>query len=164
MSGLLSSVKLEGMEELMRKFERLSEASRSSKIRTALTKAAKPIKQQAQINAPVADKDVKRYAKGQSGKVAAIYKPGNLKKSIKIFRGKSRKWPNVHIGAAYSNKGKTVKNDGYYAHFVHDSHKTRGNATTKGNPFMKSAYESRKGEAMQIFEVELKAVLEKAFR
>ena len=141
------SVQLTGVNELLKKFGNLSDRLQGQVVKKALVKAAQPIKQEAKAQAPVANKDIIRATK----KDRVVYKPGNLKKSIGIFRGKNKKWLNVQVGAAY---GKNKKFDGFYAHFVHDGHEKKGGGKTKANPFLKRAKESKDAESVQIFQSE----------
>lgn len=150
------TVNIFGTEELNRKFQRLSDKMQGSLIKKALIKSAEPIRRESRDTAPVADRvlTVKR-----KNKAAVKYQPGNLKKSIKIFRGKSKKWLNVQVGA--STKGRY---DGFYAHFVHEGHNKRGGGMTKANQWLKKAADSKKDEAVVIFENELNRIVENNFR
>jgi HK97 gp10 family phage protein len=76
-----------------------------------IANAAKPVLSNLQANTPVGSKTHKRYSRGS---VVATYKPGNLKKSIKILRFQRSKTA-VFVGPAV---GKKTQNDGYYARFV----------------------------------------------
>ena len=141
------SVQLTGVNELMKKFGNLSDRLQGQVVKKALVKAAQPIKQEAKAQAPVADKDIIRATKKDN----IVYKPGNLKKSIGIFRGKNKKWLNVQVGAAY---GDNKKFNGYYASFVHEGHKLKGGGKTKANPFLKRAKDAKDEESVRIFQSE----------
>lgn len=145
-----------GAEELNRKFQGLSEKLQGSLIKRALVKAAEPIRKEARDTTPIAYKVVQVKRKG---KPSVYYQPGNLKRTIKIFRGKNKKWLNVQVGA--STKGKL---DGFYASFVHDGHVTRGGGQTRSNPWLKKAGDSKRNEAVVIFESEFKRIVENNFR
>jgi HK97 gp10 family phage protein len=109
-------IKIEGIEELKKEFSRMTDKEATRMMREILVKVAKPVREAAKREAPIADKPVTIKRKGKAGK---IVEPGNLKKSIAIIKGRSKLYPNVHIGARAGDKR---KNDGYYAHFVHDGH------------------------------------------
>lgn len=84
----------------------------------------------------------------------------NLMKSIQIFAGRNRDYPNVWIGPV---SGRGRKNDGWYAHFIHFGTKGFGRRTRSGGktiaysrkgagikavPFMTDAFTKSKDEAM----------------
>ena len=150
------SVNLIGKDELKRKFNGLSDKLQGNLIKKALVKAAQPIRDEAKREAPIASRDVVLKRKGKDKVTIAR---GNLKKSIKIFRGKNKKWLNVQVGA--STKGRF---NGFYAHFVSEGHKTRSGGRTKENPFMKRAADRKEKEAVEIFRKEFNMILEQNFK
>ena len=105
--------------------------------REDLREAAKILATAVAIRTPVGTKTHKRYprrkgnkaAKG-SGNVLATYRPGNLRRSIRVLA--FRRSPAAFVGA------KLGKNpDGYYAHMVE-----RGTTTQPGQEFFKKAVAS----------------------
>lgn len=161
-------IRIEGIEELQRKFDKLTDSRQAGLIRQAIGRAAKPVRDQARQEAPKADKDIKRRTKdkkNRSGVVIAsgtetIYKPGNLKKSIAIVKTKSKTWPGVWVGARAGGK---YKYDGYYAHFVHEGHKDRGGGMTKKDEFMKRAKDKKYNQVVSSISDEVVFLMKKRF-
>jgi HK97 gp10 family phage protein len=116
-----------------------------------LRKAARPLVAAAQIKAPVSQTEHFRYlkqmggkAKRGSGKLAAIYMPGNLAGSINIMVF-SRSTA-IFVGPKISRSGGadvfgpgTGKYDPYYAHMVEF-----GTSKMAARPFMRPAWISTK--------------------
>ena len=103
-----------------------------------LAEASKGLVQAVKAAAPVGSKPHKRYPKlkGQkaargSGKVLATYKPGNLKRSMRIM--KFRRSPSVFVGAKLGLKTA----DGYYGRWVDE-----GTPKMAGKNFFKPAVNS----------------------
>ena len=105
--------------------------------RADLREAAKILSTAVAIRTPVGTKTHKRYqakkgkraAKG-SGTVVATYRPGNLRRSIRVLN--FRRSPAAFVGP------KLGKNpDGYYAHMVE-----RGTTTQRAQEFFKKAVAS----------------------
>jgi hypothetical protein len=135
------SFKVEGIEELVAKLTKIGDPKKTrSTLLKLLRKQARPIVQAARQEAPVGDKEHKRYLNGQ---VVASYKPGNLAKSIQVIPGKkgsARVNPIVYIGP---RAGKKSTYDGYYGHIVHyDNARSKARVVVPGNPFMDRAWKA----------------------
>ena len=112
------------LNTLIRKLDGLVDTAKRNRDRV-LMEAAGPLKSAIAGRAPQSDKAHKRYStpkisgkirapKG-SGTVVAIYKPGNLRKSLQTLRFRRSKA--VFIGPRVQrSEGKMP--DGYYAHMV----------------------------------------------
>ena len=61
----------------------------------------------------------------KGNKIDVNYKPGNLKRSIKLFNGKNKEYPTVYVGA----EAKKAQGSGYYSWFV--QHGTSGKGGIK---------------------------------
>ena len=123
-------VDIEGMDEVIAEFKKIdNDVLKRREILKLLRRQSKPLVKAIRSKAPVADRIVTRRTK--SGDIAAIYKPGNLKKSIKIKTSRSKRYPNVLVGP---NMGRRGKYDGYYAFFLQ-----YGTRNMRGNDFIDKA-------------------------
>lgn len=119
------------VNDLIRRLRMVSETSKRQTSRI-LGKNAKPIADALFAAAPHGKKVHKRYKKAGlnksirtprgKGQVVAIYKPGNLATSFKLFRFKRAKY-NIQVGAKFEKNGigefgPFGKQDAYYAHIV----------------------------------------------
>lgn len=146
------SISVSGIENLELKFNKLTDAKASTQIKIMLARAAKPIRKAAKNEAPKA----KRYTTNQTGVVAV----GTLKKSMSIFKGKSKTYPNVQVGAKQAKRGGKIKNDGFFAHFV-------SGGTVNGikpNKFMHRAKDMTENQAVTGFETEYAKRLNQLFK
>lgn len=75
-----------------------------------LRRQVKPAISRMQAIAPEAKKDV-IYSRDKS----VVFKPGNLKRSIKVFTGKNKQFPSVYVGPRAKGK---PSGSGYYGYFV----------------------------------------------
>lgn len=155
--GFDVGIKIEGFEEVMRKLRALPDAMTRKKILALLRVATrkggmiKAIKSQA----PHADKTLTRIdAKG----VRQTYQPGNLAKSIGNITGRSKDWPNIQVGA---RAGVKRKNDGFYAHFVHEGHRTKSGSMTRKDPFITEGYNMAKASTAKVSAQFLAMLVEK---
>ena len=128
--------KIEGIRELNRKFSKLTDKQAVRELNIILLRVAKPIRKAARDEAPV--------------------RTDNLKKSIAIFKGKSKTYPNVQVGA---RSGSKYKYDGYYAYYVHEGTK-KG---IKANKFFDRAEKIAGKQAVMMFETEYTKRLKKKF-
>ena len=75
------------------------------------------------------------------------HEPGNLKKSIGVIKGKSRKYPSVYIGPRskliFGKGGAMSVYDGWYAHMIEFGHKFHGEYIPP-KPFMRPAWDGTK--------------------
>jgi len=150
------AIVVQGINECISKLSQLDDAKMRREMVLIFARTAKIAKKAATEEAPMQSSSSLKIVK-RSGKPHAA---GTLKKSISIFRGKSKTWPNVHVGAA---AGKKKKHDVYYAHFVSEGHKTRGSGQSKQNKFMERAKNRTEGQMTKQFEVEFKARVNKIF-
>jgi len=102
---------------------------------------------EAQRLAPVGTKEVisRQYA-------SRTHKPGNLKRSIGVVRGKSKKYPSVYAGPKSRNVfGKGASSyDGWYAHMIEFGHAGRDGKPIPPKPFMRPAWDIWKGRTMDL--------------
>ena len=95
---------------------------------------------------------------GKKGRVGVSYPPdksltigrGTLKKSLKFYRTRASKDPDVH--GAYIGprvKGKFQKNKGgYFGAWVEYGHRNRDGSMSKPNPFMMRAWNQKSGSVL----------------
>jgi hypothetical protein len=119
------------VNELIKRLRMVSQTSKRQTSRI-LGKNAKPIADALFAAAPHGKKIHKRYKKAGlnrgiraprgKGQVVAIYKPGNLATSFKLFRFKGAKY-SIQVGAKFQKNptgtfGPGGKQDAYYTHIV----------------------------------------------
>lgn len=110
----------------------------ASERQRLLKYAAHPMLESAKQKAPKSERPHKRY---KGGEVVAVYKPGNLRRSLRFLpfrRAKSK----VYIGPIL---GKNTKSevDGWYAHFVEF-----GTSRQSAQPYMRPAFLENREEAV----------------
>lgn len=162
------------VSDAIKKMKNLPGIFNTRRTRAILRKAAEPVKEQAKANINSSDKPHKRYKKtGASGKikapkgkgtVVAIYKPGNLKRSIKTLTFRKSKTavfvgPKLEKRGASGEYGSDAKVDGYYAHMVEFGTVNMKSNTSKG--FMRRAASSKKAAAEAIIKKEVEAAIKK---
>ena len=113
MSLDLGNIQIEGMDRIVKEIEKLDDKMKRKEIIKILRRQVEPMKEAIKAEAPVYDRTVARYT--TDGKVADIYKAGNLRDSITIKSGRNKGYPNVAVGPAFGVK---KKYDGYYSFFV----------------------------------------------
>ncbi|HSX49937.1 MAG TPA: HK97-gp10 family putative phage morphogenesis protein [Cellvibrio sp.] len=143
---MAEQVGIRGLEELKKTLNALPQVIGEKVIRSALTAAAKPIREEAKAKAPVLkDPDPRR-------------KPGTIQKNIVTRKSKQDKY-GVYVGVkalkakqikAFKKKhGKAANNpdDPFYWIFSEF-----GTSKMPAAPFLRPAFESKKYEALQKFE------------
>lgn len=119
-----------------------------------LKKAAKPTLDKARGNAPVAKKDHLYAFRGKRWWV----QKGNLKRSIGFIDVRRARFVTVIIGPRVKGAFKNNRS-GFYGSFMEYGTKT----IKQLQPFMWPAYHDTKGQVMNIYQREAKAVFDKAF-
>jgi HK97 gp10 family phage protein len=161
-------VEITGFPELEIKIKALSDdKSKKREIIGILKQVASSTVKAAKQTAPISKK--KHTARGR------VIQPGNLKKSIGTIvgrKGSAKDNPTVYVGPRAKGK-----QDGWYGHFVEYGfnvynkgfkRKRKAGANngaairrTKGNPFMKNAYEQTKGAVTQESEAKVARYIQK---
>lgn len=167
----MADITLTGLAELDKATARLLKSLDKNERKKILRKGAIPIREDARSLVPEANDYVYRYStpkvfgklrapKG-SGKIAATYVPGNLRKSIQTLS--FRRSSDVFVGPRTTKSksgvfGRTTSTvDPYYAHMIHN-----GTVHQPGQPFMTLAFQAKKHEALRIIRDELKKKIESA--
>lgn len=115
--------------------------------RKLLRLAAKPVIKAIRSKVKVGSKPHRRYLK--DGSLAAVYYPGNLKRSIRTLTFKKSK--SVFVGPKLGKRGssggtyKGNKVDGYYGHMVEF-----GTVHSAPQPFMRPGFSASKGAAQRV--------------
>ena len=107
MSGF--TVEIEGFDEVLRNLKKLEDRVTRRELLKIFRRQAEPVKRIMAAQAPRADRTV-NYHRDNSIK----YTPGNLKRSIKKFTGRSKDYPNIQVGP----QAKKAEGSGYYGYFV----------------------------------------------
>jgi HK97 gp10 family phage protein len=147
----------------------ISEAAGKSSTR-ALRKAAEPLIDQIQLNAPQSKRVHYRYnttklissikaPKGMGNKVATYY-PGNLENSFQILRFRRSKaifvGPKIDKGNTGGVFNGTTRVDGYYAHWMEYG---APNAGIPARPFIRPAVQATTPEVGRIAVAELEKAI-----
>lgn len=101
------------LNTLIRALQGMSDVAKKDTGRI-LTEAAGPLRAAIAGRAPRSDKPHKRY---KSGKVVAVYQPGNLSKSFSVLSFRRAKFAKF-VGPKLDKSGGGKLPDGYYAHMV----------------------------------------------
>lgn len=133
---------IEGFPQLQAKIKQLPDKIKKREMLKILRAVAKPTVQAAKAEAPVGEREHKRYSKRDGG-VIATYQPGNLKKSIGNITGK-RGMARVNAVIYVGPRSKGRKNDGYYGGMVHG-----GTKFQKANKFMDRAFNRTQGQVTE---------------
>jgi len=103
--------------EIKKEFRKLNYGAQQA-VRLELTgvmaKHAEPILNKLRENTPIIV-DGTTQIRRERGKIRDVYEPGNLRKSMKIFKGKSNTFPTIYLGPEV---GYGLDDDGYYAYFL----------------------------------------------
>ena len=103
--------------EIKKEFRKLEYGARkaiANELTTVMEKHADPVLQALKNNTPVIVSG-KNVTRRENGRVVAVYEPGNLRKSMAIFKGQSTRFPKIYLGPQV---GKQKEDDGYYAYFL----------------------------------------------
>lgn len=149
------------IEKTTKKLKGLLDQFNSKETKKILRRAARPTRKAARAGINDAKVPVKRYStpkliKGLraprgKGRVAAIYHPGNLRRSIAILTFRRSRFavfvgPRIGKGQGSKEYGKPgQKVDGYYAHMVE-----KGTINSSGDHYMQNAYVRTKGQVVAI--------------
>lgn len=140
------------LKRVLSKFDDVLEGFDLKTRRSILRKGAAILRKEARQKAPVASEDVFRYvstygrskaAKGE-GRVAAVYKPSNLGKSVATMTFRRDK-TGVYVGTKRRDTkalvvgSKVSQSDGYYGHMVEF-----GTINSAATPFMRPALAATK--------------------
>lgn len=126
------STKLSGqIKREFRKLEYGAQKAIATELTDVMANNANPVLQALRNNTPVI-KSGKNVTRRENGRVAAIYEPGNLRKSMTIFKGTGTKFPRIYLGPQVGNQ---KEDDGYYAYFlVHGTSGKYGNIKPNNFP------------------------------
>lgn len=116
------SVQVQGINEFNRKLNEYQKRVSSSKVKTRILAAGGQKVRQEAAKEPTPKSPKAHFYYAKSGKVEIV--PGNLRKSMKVFRGKEG---DVYVGprvlrrlAGASKIGQTAAtSSGYYAHMIY---------------------------------------------
>lgn len=157
-------VEMRGVQEM---FTRLSKAGAKTKdIQPILRKAALPLKQEAKLTAPKNEKNIntihatvrKHYGGGKVKLKTQIHAPGNLRRSIDIFKSK-KTGSLLFVGNLV---GRSARYDGWYGRLITFGFKPGKKGTTvKPNDFMGRSVNRRGSEVLSRLTDGLMALIEK---
>lgn len=143
---------IEGFDQFQKAVQDLPQRQKRTEILKLLRRVAKPMRTAARNAAPVVDpKRLPRYRYTKGGGKVPI-PPMNLKKSIGIFNGKSKTYPNVLVGP----RTRGTKYLGYYAAWLE-----YGTVNMPAQPFMEPAFNQVKSQSIALAEKEVAAHMQK---
>lgn len=115
MSGF--TVEIEGFDEVIKQLQKLEDRVKRRELLKIFRRQAEPVVRTMRTQVPVANRTVKyhrRVVDKNGNKKDVNYTPGNLKRSIKKFTGRSKDYPNIQVGP----QAKKAEGSGYYGYFV----------------------------------------------
>lgn len=108
---MATTFKIEGIEGVIREIKKLpDDRVKRQKVSAILTKQMAPVLRAVKANTPIIDPVRNVTIRG------VTYEPGNLERSMGIFKGKSKTFPSVFVGPARGRK--KGKADGFYGWFI----------------------------------------------
>ena len=139
---------VEGVKELMRKFEKLGAAGQTKVLRAACRGAGAVVRKQARANIPVGSEPHRLHD-------GTLVTPGFARKSIvaRVFVNKSKGTVSVAIG---------VRAKAFYA--VQFVEMERGNSRSRGKPWLRPAFETTEDQQRAQFERRFREVINKVVR
>ena len=130
------SFEVEGFNQVFNAILELeNDVKKVNEIRKILRRQAMPAKRVMIQQAPriKGDRTIK-YSRNKS----IEYKPGNLKRAIRLFNGKNQEFPTVYVGA----QAKKPEGSGYYSYFVqYGTQRPDGRGIRKKNNYVKTTDE-----------------------
>lgn len=123
------SFEIEGFDQVLRHIEGLKDNVKRNELLKIFRRQAEPYKRVMIAQAPKAKRTVK-YHRNNS----IEYKPGNLKRAMKKFTGRSKDYPTIFVGA----QAKKPEGSGYYSWFVqHGTQRADGRSIRRKNDYVK---------------------------
>lgn len=124
-------IQIDGIEDVLWSLKELDDSLKRQEMLKIFRRQLHPATKKLKENAPM----IKENSKGVRRTISyhrdnsIKFKPGNLKRSIKKFTGKSRKFPTVFTGAQV----KKAEGSGYYGYFVQKgTRRSDGRSIKKG--------------------------------
>lgn len=127
------SFQIEGFDKVFQAILELeSDVKKAGEIRKILRRQAMPAKRVMIQQAPrIKDDRTIKYSRNKS----IEYKPGNLKRAIRLFNGRNRDFPSVYVGA----QAKKPEGSGYYSYFVqYGTKRADGRGIKRKNNYVKT--------------------------
>lgn len=151
--GLILTINEAEMARIAVKLREMGKTLRPKERRDIIRPGAELVINHAKTLVPVSRKPHHRY---KDGKLIATYFPGNLKRSLAILGHLGKITGNVFAGPKRAKNGTTGRFsgrrvDGYYMGIVE-----------KKKPFLRPAFNTKKGEAEEVIIRNMKKALEEA--
>ena len=123
--------KIEGFDEVINAIQQMEDRTKRNELLKIFRRQIEPAKRVMIAQSPKAKRTVK-YHRDKS----IEYKPGNLKRAIKKFTGRSKDYPTIFTGA----QAKKPVGSGYYSWFIQKgTNRTDGRSITKKNDYVERA-------------------------
>jgi len=132
------SIDIEGFDEVIRSIKKLEDGVKSKELKKIFVRQAQPILEQMRKQVPVATETIE-YSRNRNIKIP----PGNLRNSLKKFKGRSEEFPAVYVGPKVKKKttsqSDAVIGSGWYGYFLNYG-TTNGKGGIKADHFIKRTY------------------------
>lgn len=145
------TIQIEGMDEIIAKIKALPDRTKRLEVLKILRRQMKPIQSAVRNATPEADRPIKVRGK--------VYMPGNAKKSISIFSGKSKLMPSVFVGPA---TGKKRKYDAWYLYLL--VYGWRDNRSTRNLDYIRKTASPLIPNATKVMTDDLKKYIDKRIK
>ena len=139
---------IEGMQELTAKIKALPDRTKRLEVLKILRRQMKPIQSAIRNATPEADAPIKFRGK--------IYPIGNAKKSISIFTGRNKEYPQVYVGPT---TGKKRKYDAWYLYLL--VYGWRDNRSTKDLDYIRKTANPLLPNVTKVMTSDLKKYIDK---
>lgn len=130
------SFEIVGFDTVIQAIKELeNDVKKVNEIRKILRRQAEPTKRVMIQQAPQikGDRTIK-YSRNKS----IEYKPGNLKRAIRLFNGRNKDFPTVYVGA----QAKKPEGSGYYSYFIqYGTNRPDGRGIKRKNNYVKTTDE-----------------------
>ena len=111
------SIDIEGFDEVIRSIQKLEDKVKSKELKKIFVRQSQPILEQMRKQVPIATETIE-YSRNRSIKIP----PGNLRNSLKKFKGRSEEFPAVYVGPKVKKKTTSqedaVIGSGWYGYFL----------------------------------------------
>ena len=154
----MSDITITGVDDLIKRLEGLAkDGTKKREVNKAQRRAFKrsSMISIARRNTPVGDSP---HFSDRGGKRGRMYTPGNLRDSVGLITGRSKRFPNIQLGYQAGNKR---RNDGWYGKFVHEG---EGRGVRKKNRAFDIAFDFQGKRLRGLFEQELGKGIDKLIK
>lgn len=114
------SIDIEGFDDVIRSIQKLEDGVKSKELKKIFVRQAQPALETMRRLVPIASETIS-YSRDRNVKIP----PGNLRNSLKKFKGRSKEFPAVYVGPKVKKRSSKTKNSsdtvigsGWYGYFL----------------------------------------------